>query len=241
METKIKTAESKPDIKNLATKSSVTAFKNKIPDVNGFVKKTGYSDEITNIKNDYVTKVVLDSKINDLKNTHISDEVKKVHDQVTKNSSDILGFENRLKQKEDTLNNLERAVQSFYGDQYYKNSWLIFKASYHSFDVVNSKYINCWRSKRIFDGNLDSVTNSSGNKPDIHIGGETVSVNLNGNYFKQPKVDYTRTAMAINIVYELNNKKIDNLDFIQANGLFGNCKLTITPTSKRHYGYTNGI
>ena len=122
METKIKTAESKPDIKNLATKSSVTAFKNKIPDVNGFVKKTGYSDEITNIKNDYVTKVVLDSKINDLKNTHISDEVKKVHDQVTKNSSDILGFENRLKQKEDTLNNLERAVQSFYGDQYYKNS-----------------------------------------------------------------------------------------------------------------------
>ena len=39
IENKIKTAESKPDISNLATKSSVTAVENKIPDVNGFVKK----------------------------------------------------------------------------------------------------------------------------------------------------------------------------------------------------------
>ena len=39
LENKIKTAEQKPDITNLATKSSVTAVKNKIPDVKGFVKK----------------------------------------------------------------------------------------------------------------------------------------------------------------------------------------------------------
>ena len=39
LENKIRSAESKPDINNLATKSSVTAVKNKIPDVNGFVKK----------------------------------------------------------------------------------------------------------------------------------------------------------------------------------------------------------
>ena len=39
LENKIKTAESKPDITNLATKSCVTAVENKIPDVNGFVKK----------------------------------------------------------------------------------------------------------------------------------------------------------------------------------------------------------
>ena len=40
LENKIRLAESKPDITNLATKSSVTAVKNKIPEVNGFVKKT---------------------------------------------------------------------------------------------------------------------------------------------------------------------------------------------------------
>ena len=39
LETKIRSAELKPDITNLATKSSVTAVENKIPDVNGFVKK----------------------------------------------------------------------------------------------------------------------------------------------------------------------------------------------------------
>ena len=39
LETKIRSAESKPNITNLATKSSVTAVENKIPDVIGFVKK----------------------------------------------------------------------------------------------------------------------------------------------------------------------------------------------------------
>ena len=39
LENKIRSAESKPDITNLATKSNVTAVINKIPDVKGFVKK----------------------------------------------------------------------------------------------------------------------------------------------------------------------------------------------------------
>ena len=55
LENKIRSAESKPDITNLATKSSVTAVKNKIPNVKSFVKKTDYETEITSIKNDYVT------------------------------------------------------------------------------------------------------------------------------------------------------------------------------------------
>ena len=47
---------------------------------------------------------------------------KKVDDKVSKNSSDIFGFESRLKQKEGTLNYLERTVKSFYGDQNYNNT-----------------------------------------------------------------------------------------------------------------------
>ena len=39
----------------------------------------------------------MDSKINDLKTKHISDEVKKVDDKAKKNASDILGFESKLK------------------------------------------------------------------------------------------------------------------------------------------------
>ena len=50
---------------NLATKSSVTAVKNKIPDVKGFVKKTDYATEITSIEIGYVTKAALTSQITD--------------------------------------------------------------------------------------------------------------------------------------------------------------------------------
>ena len=39
LETKIRTAESKPNISNLATKTEVTNVKNKIPDRKDFVKK----------------------------------------------------------------------------------------------------------------------------------------------------------------------------------------------------------
>ena len=72
----MRSAEFKPDITNLATKSSVAAVKNKFPDVKGFVKKTNYATEITSIKNNYVTKAALTSQLNHLKNQHISGEVK---------------------------------------------------------------------------------------------------------------------------------------------------------------------
>ena len=38
LKNKIKTAENKPDISNLAAKSSLTTIENKIPDINGFIK-----------------------------------------------------------------------------------------------------------------------------------------------------------------------------------------------------------
>ena len=57
LETKIRSAEQKPNISNLATIQSVKAVLNKIP-VTGFVKKTDYATEITSIKNDMSLKLV---------------------------------------------------------------------------------------------------------------------------------------------------------------------------------------
>ena len=54
------------------------------------------------------------SQLNDLKSQHIADEVKKVDDKVTKNTSDILGFESRLKQKEDLTADLESQTSFFW-------------------------------------------------------------------------------------------------------------------------------
>ena len=77
LENKIKTAESKPDIGNLANKTELKNIENKIPNTAGFVKKGDYVTEITSIKNYYVANAALTSQLNNLKNTHIADEIKK--------------------------------------------------------------------------------------------------------------------------------------------------------------------
>ena len=96
----------------LATKTALTTVENKIPDVSTLATKTSlssllpvhyYGNEITKIENDYVTNASLDSKLNDLKAQHISTEVKKIDDKTKRNTSDILRFENRLKQKKDIV------------------------------------------------------------------------------------------------------------------------------------------
>ena len=62
-------------------------------------------------------------QLNDLKSQHTANEVKKIiGDKVSKNSTDILGFESRLKQKEDILSDLESEASFFRGNYYLINS-----------------------------------------------------------------------------------------------------------------------
>ena len=60
------------------------------------LKNTEVANDIAKIRNDYVTNASVDSKINDLKAKHTSDEVKKVDDKVNKNASNILKFESKI-------------------------------------------------------------------------------------------------------------------------------------------------
>ena len=88
------------------------------------LKKTDYGNEITKIKNDYATNASLNSKLNDLKAQHISTEVKKIDEKTKNNTNDILTFENRLKQKEDIVDENQRGLSFnrgffFYMDQSY--------------------------------------------------------------------------------------------------------------------------
>ena len=82
------------------------------------------------------------SRLNSLKDSHVLDEIKKVDDKIKKNITDILSNKTSLVHNKSVIDDLERSVQSFYGDQYYNNSWLMSKADYHSFEFVNSRYIN---------------------------------------------------------------------------------------------------
>ena len=123
--------------------------------------KKHYTTEISGIKNYYVTKLNLANQLNNLKTTHIADEVKKVNDKATQNTSDISGFESRLKQKEDTLNEA-----SFGGGLYYYNqqSYFLFEPrskSYHR----NGGVINSWISTGIHNDSKNTDLFSVKNLP----------------------------------------------------------------------------
>ena len=100
LENKIKDAD-------IITKSAVTKANSIKSNLNHYTKKTDVANDIATIKNDYVTNTSLTSRLNNLKSQHIANEVKTIDDKTKKNASDILGFESRLKQKEDIIDKVQ--------------------------------------------------------------------------------------------------------------------------------------
>ena len=108
----------------------------------GYAKKTEVANDIITIRNDYATNSSVDSKINDLKAQHIADEVKKVDNKAKKNARDILRFERRLKQKEDTVNENERIISFTRGLFFYiDRSYLVYDCKMGSFQFTAEKYL----------------------------------------------------------------------------------------------------
>ena len=95
---------------DIIAKSAVTEANSIKCNLNDYAKKTDVANDITTIKNDYVSNASLTSRLNDLKSQHIAIEVKTIDDKTKKNASDILSFESRLKQKKDTINENERGL-----------------------------------------------------------------------------------------------------------------------------------
>ena len=80
--------------------------------------------------------------MNDLKAQHIAIEVKTIDDKAKVNASDILAFKNRLKQKEDIVNENEREISFsrsffFYIDQ----SDLVYDCKANSFNINSLKIL----------------------------------------------------------------------------------------------------
>ena len=203
-----------PDISGLATKTALTAVENKIPDVTGFVKQSDYAIEITSIKNDYAATASLDSKINDLKAQHIADEVKKVDDKVKKNASDILGFESRLQQKEDIVDDLQRDHALTNGRDYYCDKmYLVYEGKTYSFKY-NGKIVNLWKSTGINDyqqnSNMNGVSVATLDLP-VFVDNGRMNVKFDGAYFKPNKLIKPNNNNVINIYCVYSLERITNL------------------------------
>ena len=97
--TKSTELESRTKDADIIAKSAVTKANSIKSDLNYYAKETDVDNDITTMKNDYVTNASLTSRLNDLKSQHIATEVKTIDDKTKKNASDILGFKSRLKKK----------------------------------------------------------------------------------------------------------------------------------------------
>ena len=107
---KVTEVESKIKDADIIAKSANTEVNTIRSNLTSYATKADVATDITAIKNDYVTNASLSSQLNDLKSQHIATEVRGIDNKTKKNASDILALENKLKQKEDTINENERGL-----------------------------------------------------------------------------------------------------------------------------------
>ena len=186
---------------------------------------------ITAIKNDYVTNTSLYSQLNDLKSQHIATEVTGIDNKTKKNASDILALENKLKQKEDAINENERGLSFNRGFFFYKDqSYLVYDCKMGSFNFGPKIYQNGNRLSS--DSNMNAVVDSGGYLPDIKNDGR-FHVYLSGNHFQQNKVIIPNNNNAINIycVYKLDPiASSRDTSFTIQNAFFGAMQITKNAT-----------
>ena len=184
------------------------------------------------------------SRLNDLKSQDIATEVKTIDDKTKKNASNILGFESRLKQKEDIVHEVQRENALTTGRDYYLDKmYLLYKYKAFSFKYTNNK-INLWKSNGInnytSDSDMDAVSKGTTDLPSLVDNGR-MSVKLAGAYFKLTKLIHPNNNNVINIYIVYKIEPIFRLsDYTVQNGLFGGLKITenATDTSKHKYeGY----
>ena len=107
---KVTEVENKIKDADIIAKSAYTKANTIRSDLTAYAKKADVATDINTIKNDYVTNASLTSQLNDLRSQHIATEVTGIDNKTKKNASDILALENKLKQKEDTINENERGL-----------------------------------------------------------------------------------------------------------------------------------
>ena len=107
---KVTEVESKIKDADIRAKSANTKANTIRSNLTSYATKADVATDITAIKNDYVTNASVSSQLKDLKKQHIATEVTGIDNKTKKNASDILALENKLKQKEDTINENERRL-----------------------------------------------------------------------------------------------------------------------------------
>ena len=183
------------------------------------------------------------SRLNDLQSQHIANEVKTIDDKTKKNASDILGFESRLKQKEDIVDELQRENALTSGRDYYLDKmYLLYECKAFSFKYKSGK-INLWKSTGVNNYSRDSDMDAVSIGIPSLVDNGRMSIRFEGAYFKQMRLLRPNNDNIVNIyiVYLIDPiSNFRNTDYTVQNALFGGVKITknAADTSKHKYeGY----
>ena len=202
---KVTEVENKTEATNIIAKSANTKANTIRSDLTGYAKKADVATDITAIKNDYLTNASLTSQLNNLKSQLIATEVTGRDDKTKKNANDILALKNKLKQKEDTINENEIGISIFRGFFFYlQQNHLVYECKVNSFIFDNKKILK-WKSTGIFNySDYYSMNGVEDTKREMLIlkNDERMYVYLQSSHFQQ------------NNVLNLNNDHIINNDVI---------------------------
>ena len=248
---KVTEVESKIKDTDIIAKSANTKANTIRTNLTAYSKKADVATDITTIKNDYVTNASLFSQLNDLKSQHIATEVTGIDNKTKKNASDILALENKLTQKEDTINENERGLSFNRGFFFYlQQNHLVYECKVGSF-IFNNKNISKWESTGVFNSSdyysMNGIENTKKEMP-ILKNDERLYVYLQGNYFQQNNVltssnDHVLNENVVNIyiVYKLDPlASTRDKSYTIQNALFGTIQITKNATDydKNNYkGY----
>ena len=238
---KVTEVENKIKAADIIAKSANTKADTIRSDLTAYAKKVDVATDITAIKNDYVTNASLSSQLNHLKSQHIATEVTGIDNKTKKNASDILALDNKLTQKEDTINENERELSIFRGLFFYlQKNHLVYECKVGSF-ICNNKKISKWESTSVFNSSdYYSMNGIENTKKEISIlkNDERLYVYLQGNHFQQNNVltssnDHVINKNVVNIyiVYKLNPlASTRDKSFTIQNALFGAMQITKNAT-----------
>ena len=101
-------------------------FNSKVTEVENKIKATDIIAKSANTKANTITNASLRTQLNNLKSQYIATEVTSIDKKTKKYASDTLALENKLQQKEDTINENERELSFNRGFFYYlQQSYLV--------------------------------------------------------------------------------------------------------------------
>ena len=157
----------------------------------------------------------------------------------------MLSYEHKLKQRKDTINDLERVASYFRGKNYYDSddgtqNYLVFQPMYKYFKTSikgSITYISSWESKGFSNEKISSIATPRYNQaPRLAYDNVRIQLKFIGDLLKQDKITYNHGPIVnIYIVYRLRPSITSDMTLESC--LFGTVKITKILKINTYSGY----